>query len=149
MPRNVAILSMCCITRWCSETVSVSRESEISKFKDTLKEIRVRSIVFRVIPRDDFITQLHKKIIPFLCLFAFVLNFFLLRKEKRISQSDEKYDRNFLSIPSFYVYSLIPWQLQLYLLVWLENSKLLPEVQGKKLKVKTAEKFPWLFFRHI
>lgn len=50
-------VSVCCIIckqETQEEEKQLSRESEISKFKEALKETRVRGIVFRVISRDDF-----------------------------------------------------------------------------------------------
>jgi hypothetical protein len=56
-----AVLSVYCIICKAEiqqeEEKQLSRESEISKFKEALKETRVRGIVFRVIPRDDFSLQ--------------------------------------------------------------------------------------------
>lgn len=43
------------------EERQLSRESEISKFKEALKERRVRGIVFRVIFRNDFSSSLVMK----------------------------------------------------------------------------------------
>jgi hypothetical protein len=59
-------LSVYCIICMPSQDIQeeekqLSRESEISKFKEALKETRVRGIVFRVISRDDFSSAAPRK----------------------------------------------------------------------------------------